>query len=119
LTHHRKKEGRNYYATSKYNINENFDWKYYIESNQDLKSITTKEGAWEHWLNFGKKEGRNISFKNCIKFSNFDWKYYIENNDDLKNIKTKEEAWEHWINYGKNENRIFKKRDKKEFIFDK
>ena len=117
--HYGKKEGRKYYITSNYNISENFDWKYYIENNADLKDIKTKEEAWEHWLHFGKKEGRNISFKNCIKFSNFDWRYYVRNNDDLKNINTKEAAWEHWTNYGKNENRLFKKRDKKEFIFDK
>jgi len=117
--HYGKKEGRKYYITSIYNINENFDWKYYVENNADLKSIKNREEAWNHWINFGKKEGRNILFKNCIKFSNFDWKYYVDNNDDLKNINTKEAAWEHWINYGKNENRLFKKRDKKEFIFDK
>ena len=36
---------------------ENFDWKYYLENNKDLKdaSILTKEKAWKHWKKYGKK----------------------------------------------------------------
>jgi hypothetical protein len=99
-------------------LKKNFDWKSYIEINNDLSHIKTEREAWEHWINFGKNEGRNTIDTDFIKFSNFDWKYYIENNSDLNHIKTKEDAWEHWFNYGKNENRLFKKKLKKiEFIF--
>jgi len=139
--HHGKKEGREYYNIKKSNTKnesnnaekynkkkeynddkeydyDNFDWEKYIKNYEDLKKIKTKEAAWNHWIHYGKKEGRKYFATSKYNINeNFDWKYYVENNDDLKNINTKEAAWEHWINYGKNENRLFKKRDKKEFIF--
>jgi len=94
-----------------------FDWKSYIENNNDLQHINTKEEAWEHWINYGKNEGRFFYDNSCLKISNFDWKYYIKNNNDLQHIKTKEEAWDHWNSYGKNENRLFKKKKKGNSLF--
>ena len=97
---------------------ENFDWKFYIEKNNDLRQsgILTKELAIKHWVECGKFEDRkfksiinktnNINIK-TVTFENFDWKFYIINNLDLidNNYITKDKAWSHWINYGKYENR--------------
>ena len=37
-----------------------FDWKYYLSIYHDLQEhgIDTPEEAWEHWVNYGKREGR-------------------------------------------------------------
>ena len=98
---------------------ENFDWKFYIEKNNDLRQsgILTKELAIKHWIECGKFEDRkfksiinksnnNINIK-TVTFENFDWKFYIINNLDLidNNYISKDKAWSHWINYGKYENR--------------
>ena len=39
-------------------MNENFNWKSYINTYDDLKIIKNKNGAWNHWIKNGKKEGR-------------------------------------------------------------
>ncbi len=42
------------------NLNlDQFEWKYYINKYPDLKLITLKKHAWEHWRNVGLKEYRN------------------------------------------------------------
>ena len=88
---------------------ENFDWEEYIKNYRDLKEagIDTKEKAIEHWINYGKKEGREIVFTN---FENFDWEQYIKNYSDLREsgIDTKQKAFNHWMKHGKNEGRSFK-----------
>jgi len=95
-----------------------FDWNKYVELNNDLSHINNKEEAWDHWINYGKNEGRQCSTEENDK-NMFDWKKYLAKNIDLHHIKTKEETWDHWINYGKNEGRPFylKKKydDKKNF----
>jgi len=59
-----KKEGRIFYI-DKDLINldnfdeEEFDWIKYTNTYPELKIIKTKEEAWDHWINFGKNEGRN------------------------------------------------------------
>ena len=99
---------------------ENFDWKFYIEKNDDLRKsgILTKELAIKHWTDCGKFENRkfkkiinknnnnNINIKN-VTFDNFDWKFYLINNLDLveNSLISKDQAWSHWINYGRYENR--------------
>ena len=96
-----------------------FNWKKYLDLYEDLSHITNKEDAWNHWINYGKNEGR--IFKNEIKilhdnqsidlikkkinFSQFDWEKYIHLHEDLSCITNKEDAWNHWINYGENEGR--------------
>jgi hypothetical protein len=41
---------------------ENFDWIKYLNDYEDLKNtkIKNKIKAWFHWINYGKREGRNI-----------------------------------------------------------
>jgi len=36
-----------------------FDWQYYVDHYEDLRYMTKKEVAWEHWMNHGKEEGRS------------------------------------------------------------
>ena len=38
---------------------EQFDWQLYLNKYSDLNNhITNKNGAWRHWINYGKKEMR-------------------------------------------------------------
>jgi hypothetical protein len=102
----------------------NFDWKKYIELNNDISHIKSKLRAWEHWFYYGKNEGReyysfdsakevnknvnnNNNNNNKLIPNEFDWKSYIKNNKDLYHINSKEEAWDHWSNYGMNEGRTY------------
>ena len=89
-------------------IDESFNWKKYTSYYKDLKDdlVDSKEKAWNHWLKYGKQEGR-IYFDNT-EYKNFDWNAYVEFYDDLRNVvKKKEKAWEHWSLYGKLEKRIY------------
>ena len=83
-----------------------FNWKKYIETNNDISHIKNREEAWEHWITHGKNEGRQYFANDTDKIS-FDWKKYISNNEDLSHLTNKEEAWNHWINYGESEGRVF------------
>ena len=38
----------------------NFDWYKYINYHKDLRQLNTKEKAWDHWINHGKKEQRKF-----------------------------------------------------------
>ena len=42
------------------NIPDSFDWKRYISIHPDLYIFTNKEDAWDHWINYGKPEGRRL-----------------------------------------------------------
>jgi len=104
---------------------EDFDWKKYISSYNDLQNITTEVEAKNHWINYGKKEKRTY-FKSDIIISNFtenlkykvlqkkftihtfDWEKYINFYDDLNNcgLNNKQTAWNHWITKGIKENRV-------------
>ena len=83
-----------------------FDWIYYVNTYQDLldSNISTKEAAYDHWINNGKNEGRSCN----ILFDIFDWEFYINRYSDLyKNgVDTEEKAINHWIYFGKKEKRI-------------
>jgi len=54
------------YVSNNLNVSyDDFPWKSYIILNKDLKKrINTKENAWKHWLNHGKKEERPFSLIN-------------------------------------------------------
>jgi len=102
-TNYGKKEGRKYFSIdlkssirrtcSDSNIISGFDWFFYINNYKDLSHVKTEEGALDHWLKIGKKEGRT---------GTFDWCSYIGNlNLHSVGIITKEDAFEHWLNNGK------------------
>lgn len=42
------------------NIPDSFDWKKYISCHPDLCIFTNKEDAWNHWITYGKAEGRRL-----------------------------------------------------------
>ena len=83
-----------------------FDWKSYISNYDDLRKLKTKQEAWNHWIDHGKKENRIC--KNIFLFDDyktFDWKVYVQNYSDLSSIHSKEAAWKHFLIYGFNEGR--------------
>ena len=98
-----KFEGR-IISNEKYNIiepepeiesDEDFDWKIYLEINNDLKNngIHTKKEAYRHWKNHGINEGR---------ICKIDWCKYIKDyNLVTLQIDNKMAAVQHWINNGK------------------
>jgi hypothetical protein len=107
----------------------NFDWNSYVSYYEDLKkdNVNTKEKAWRHWINYGRREERlyfdltekiNTSNEELQKVDNsvvvpinedFDWVKYTNYYTDLKddNIDTIEKAWNHWIKYGEKEGRKY------------
>jgi len=87
-------------------ILKNFDWRNYLNDYPDLREkINNKEDAWNHWINYGKNEGR-IGIDNLDSYESFNWQNYVNNYPDLqKRIHNKQEAWSHWVSYGKNEGR--------------
>ena len=79
-----------------------FNWKTYINNYTDLKDITDKKTAWEHWINHGINENR-VTYN---LYNTFEWINYLHNYADLKSIIDKKTAWEHWVNHGKHEKRV-------------
>jgi hypothetical protein len=65
------------------------------------------ESAWEHYKNFGKKEGRQAIFNEVNVQPNFNWQEYLATNPDVaaSQFGTPEGAWEHYQNYGQREGR--------------
>jgi hypothetical protein len=94
-----------------------FDWKWYRDNNEDLKTLT-KEQLENHFLQYGWKEGRagspqdnqyeqfhaEINAQLKLHMSSFDWKWYRDNNEDLKTL-TKEQLENHFLQYGFKEGR--------------
>ena len=81
----------------------NFDHETYIILYSDLASIVkTKEEAWNHWIKYGKNEGRICNVSES-------WLPYVNSYPDLRDsIKKKKDAREHWMHDGKNEVRKWK-----------
>jgi glycosyltransferase involved in cell wall biosynthesis len=83
-----------------------FDWKTYVNNYKDLRNsdINTREKAWNHWVIYGKLEGRTYE-----NLNNFYWENYVNNYEDLQKaeINTREKALKHWVMYGKLEGRTY------------
>jgi hypothetical protein len=131
-----KNEGRTYLSLKENNLQsiqiiDNFDWENYISNNPDLNDsgIDTFEKAWDHWINYGKSEGRsffqirkdNYKLQKYKQNKNlntnsivFDWEQYVKNYPDLykSGIDTFDKAWNHWIKHGKDEGRLFTSKEK-------
>ena len=77
-----------------------FDATYYANNNSDLKAAFGNDAAklYNHFLDFGIKEGRQAS-------PNFSIKYYTEANSDLKAAFGTDyvKAMKHFVEFGKNE----------------
>ena len=108
------------------------NWEDYIKSNRDLmeNGINTIYTAFEHYIKFGKKEGRelktNTNNKNLINndftktyksdfiqlYEEYDWDTYIDTYIDLnKSIYNNDLiTCLHYIKFGINENRKIEKK---------
>jgi glycosyltransferase involved in cell wall biosynthesis len=88
-----------------------FDWKFYIEFNNDIVDIygNSEESAIKHYNEYGITENRIISENMLyniypyLKF--FDCDYYLEHNPDLKIFNTKYKLLRHYLIQGSDENR--------------
>jgi hypothetical protein len=77
-----------------------YDADYYLRIHSDLTQAlgaTNFAGAWQHWSQYGVREGRTASFV-------FDPVFYRSTNPDLAGV-TNQQLVEHWLNYGLNEGR--------------
>jgi len=78
----------------------NFDWKFYLYANPDLKkdNIITKNQAEKHFFNYGRFENRKYKIEK--KVNDFDNNiYYIINKNKYDNLKNPEESFFHYILY--------------------
>lgn len=79
-----------------------FDYIYYADKYSDLKVVFdyNKQKLWEHWLNFGKREGRSPS-------SLYDATYYRNKYIDLRNAFGNDYValYNHFVNWGIREGR--------------
>ncbi len=66
----------------------NFDWIFYVNYYEDLTHIKNEEQARQHWLRYGKKEGR---------ICNFNWLEYCKQIPELNDNVTKKIAFDHWL----------------------
>lgn len=92
-----------------------FDYSYYADSYPDLKSAFgyDKELLWNHYIQFGKAEGRVARFVETTggnttgTYANFDYKFYADSNPDVKAALgyNKKNLWNHYQKYGKKEGR--------------
>ncbi|MGB5900443.1 MAG: tetratricopeptide repeat protein [Geitlerinemataceae cyanobacterium] len=94
-----------------------FDWTFYLDYNEDLTNIASYEEAYDHWLNYGKAEGRIASEEQFYQAHgiqksdipiDFDWQGYLDLHLDLKeNINSKWKAISHYLTIGWTEKRIY------------
>jgi tetratricopeptide (TPR) repeat protein len=104
-------------TSTKKDTDSTFDRSFYLDYNEDLRSIASYEEAYYHWLNHGKAEGRVASEEQFyeahgVKKSDipidFDWQGYLDLHLDLKeNIHSKWKALSHYITIGWKEKRIY------------
>jgi hypothetical protein len=95
------------------NTQENFNWQAYLSANPDIagSSYGNKSGAWEHYSNYGAREGRAASFDiNPNKINadqtnnqaNFNYVQYLKDNPDVagSSFGNPNGAWEHYSKWG-------------------
>jgi len=79
-----------------------YNGEYYALANEDVAVALDydPDKLYEHWVNFGKAEGRSASLV-------FDAKYYLEVNPDVAELVGEDyvAAYEHFVNYGLAEGR--------------
>jgi hypothetical protein len=86
------------------NIPDDFNWRTYIQLNNDLKNMNEIQ-AIKHYSNHGCNEKRKYKYENIP--DDFNWRVYIELNNDLQNMNEKQ-AITHFEIYGYKENRKYK-----------
>ncbi len=89
-----------------------FDEQFYLKKYPDIaKAVENKiqKSGYEHYINFGKQEGR-IPYKDYkLKIEKFDEEFYLKTYPDIADaVKQKivKSGYEHYIQNGKNEGRI-------------
>ena len=82
-----------------------FAWKTYIKLNEDIKHITNKQDAINHYCTFGMRENRIYKLNMPIDFN---WKAYVKLNEDINHITDQQTAITHFCTYGVKENRAYK-----------
>ena len=99
-----------------------FDAAYYAHRYVDLLAagLRTPEQLYQHWITYGKAEGRVGSPTYTVPESliptpkvfapDFDAAYYAHRYPDLSaaGLRTPEQLYQHWITYGKAEGRVGK-----------
>jgi len=86
------------------NIPNKFNWKVYLQLNQDLNQDCNEEEAFNHYVNYGIHENRKF----IIEIPpDFDWRLYLKLNQDLHQYSNEIDAILHYVNYGISENRQY------------
>jgi hypothetical protein len=86
---------------------EDFDWREYLAQNPDLQAdgIVFRNAAIEHYLYFGRKEGRSY-YEQVTDSDIFDWRAYLELNPDVPvNRRTEAGAFFHYKAVGRAQRR--------------
>lgn len=118
-------EGRQYKSIESH-LPADFNWKNYLALNPDLRqylsenrNLNSEQFAKEHYINYGKAEGRIFKKPAPSVPSDFDATMYLELNPDLavhaKNssvVDLKLFAQTHYADHGKTEHRFYKAADK-------
>ena len=101
------------------NIN-SFDWDFYKSFYADIRFIPSKEKAFQHYINYGIKEGRFPNKDIYDKYNSFDWDFYKSFYSDIRFIDSKNDAFQHYINNGIKEGRFPNKNNliKEYYYFD-
>ncbi len=103
-------------------LDKDFDAAYYLHRYPDLMAagLRTPEELYQHWITYGKAEGRVCSQTYKVPeslvptpkvfSSDFDAAYYDHRYPDLMaaGLRTPEQLYQHWITYGKAEGRTGK-----------
>lgn len=98
-----------------------FDWQFYLEYYEDLNTISSHEEAYEHWIIFGKLEGRICNEAQLKKLfpskeaelpEGFDYEQYLSLNPDLQkkfenSRYQKYRAVDHYLESGRHEGRPY------------
>jgi hypothetical protein len=82
---------------------ENFDWLFYLKQNIDLieNGVISKDSAWNHWINNGIYENREIKIINFLNTSIINLND-ISNENNIKIIENNIEIIENNIDYIEN-----------------
>lgn len=85
------------------NFDFDFDYDFYVNYYEDMRSMSSRDDAYEHYQVYGKHEGRFCNIKDVMPL--FDWQNYVNMHSDLNVIKSRKDAMIHYLNFGRYEGR--------------
>jgi hypothetical protein len=85
-------------------IPNNFNWKIYLQLNQDLDQKSNEKDVIDHYINYGIHENRKYFIEIPL---DFEWKIYLQLNKDLNQNSSEIDVIQHYINHGINEKRHY------------